>query len=136
MRRRALNALLGLLAACAWPGADAAGLDCNARPRSAAADVICSAPQLARAEEEINRRLDNLSRRRMRLGQYLGLRHWHANWQTVRASCGADQACLAASYRAQLRFLDRLQQCLETAARPRTCLRTTLEGERAAAERR
>ena len=37
-------------------------------------------------------------------------------WGEERGRCNLDRTCLTASYRAQIRFLDRLQQCLDTSS--------------------
>jgi hypothetical protein len=106
----------------------AASFDCNANPLSQAQMVICQDPQLSRADSQTERRLIGLARR-MGYGQYLGLLHWHHGWAERRDGCLADRACLSTSYRAQARFLDRLQQCLDNGLQRRGCLRNTLNIE-------
>ncbi len=65
----------------------------------------------------------------------MGLRHWHALWGEERARCSVDRTCLSVSYRTQLRFLDRLQQCLDTSQQRRTCFRSTISVDREALQR-
>jgi uncharacterized protein len=127
-------AVLGL--GLAWgPAAGlAASFDCNARSLSQAQTAICQDTQLSRSDEQTARRLTSLSRR-LAFGQYLGLRHWHHGWTRHRDRCQADRGCLVASYRAQGRFLDRLQQCLDSSPQRRACLRNTLNIEREAVRR-
>src|SRR5512136_3071124 len=114
------DAMLARLAACLaltllWgPGIHpAASFDCSSRRLGETEIAICQDGQLSRAEDQISGRLAGFSRR-LSFGQYLGVRHWHAGWAQERSRCGAERGCLAASYRAQIRFLDRLQQCLDT----------------------
>ncbi len=129
-----LAAFLGL-ALLAAPGAGlAASFDCNARGLSEAETAICRDAQLSRSDEQMARRLTGLSRR-LTFGQYLGLRHWHSGWTQSRDHCGTDRGCLAGSYRAQSRFLDRLQLCLDAGFQRRGCLRNTLNLEREAVRR-
>lgn len=135
------NAMLARLAACLaltllWgPGIHpAASFDCSSRRLGETEIAICQDGQLSRAEDQISGRLAGFSRR-LSFGQYLGVRHWHAGWAQERSRCGAERGCLAASYRAQIRFLDRLQQCLDTSSQRRVCLRNTLNVEREAQRR-
>ena len=102
----------------------AASFDCGARFLSPAQIAICRDAQLSRTDEQTARRVVSLSRR-LAFGQYLGLRHWHSGWAEHRDGCRADRGCLMASYRAQARFLDRLQQCLDNGLQRRACLRNT-----------
>ena len=51
------------------------------------------------------------------------------------AAAAVDRTCLTASYRGQIRFLDRLQQCLDTSQQRRICFRNTLNVEREAVRR-
>jgi|GEM_PF-2048988 len=129
MPRRELGivaaAALGLVGLCAPGAAQAPSFDCSARGLSRAEIAICQDAQLSRLDERLGRRLASLGRR-LNFGQYLGLRHWHSGWGERRADCAGDRGCLAATYRAQGRFLDRLQQCLDTGVRRRGCLRATL----------
>src|SRR5262249_2999057 len=99
-------ALLGVPAALAAPG-----VDCNSRWLNRAELVICDDPQLSRTDEQLARRLDTFAQR-LNFGQYLGLRHWNAMWTRQRGLCAADRDCITASYRAQTRFLDRFQRCI------------------------
>ena len=133
--------VLARLAACLaltllWvPGmGPAASLDCKARTLGETEAAICQDAQLSRAEDQIAGRLNGLARR-LSFGQYLGVRHWHAGWAQERSRCSADRGCLAGTYRAQIRFLDRLQQCLDTSSQRRACLRNTLNIEREALRR-
>jgi uncharacterized protein len=130
--RRATKTVAGVLAIAATlvpPAASAASFDCNARGLSRAEGMICEDPQLSRADEQLARRGDVIARR-MNYGQYLGLRHWQAASAGQRDLCGANRACIDAHYRAQRRFFDRLQQCLDTRYARRSCLRETLAGDR------
>jgi len=132
MMRRAAKTAAGLLviaAALASPAALAASFDCNARGLSRAEGMICEDPQLSRTDEQLARRGDGIARR-MNYGQYLGLRHWQAASAGQRDLCGANRSCIDAHYRAQRRFFDRLQQCLDTRYTRRSCLRETLAGDR------
>lgn len=131
MRRTARTGLglLGVAAIVASHAAIAATLDCNARGLSRTETTICGDAQLARLDAQLERRLDGFARR-LGLGQYLGLRHWQAGSVRRRDQCGADRSCITAHYRAQARFLDRLQQCTETTLSRNRCLRQTLAGDR------
>ena len=111
----------------------AASFDCGVRGLSVTEIAICRDPQLSRADEQMARRLDGFARR-LNFGQYLGLRLWQSSQQRERERCGADIACLSTRYRAQMRFLDRLELCLETSAQRRVCLRNTLNMDRDALE--
>ncbi len=137
MRLGSLTGLLGL-AALALAGApadvSAASFDCRARRLELAERAICADAYLSRVDEQLARRLSGFARR-VTFGQYLGLRFWNARWKEARTGCQDDRPCLAATYRAQSRLLDGLDLCLDTSARRRTCLQTTL-GEREAAQRR
>ena len=128
-------ACLGL----ALVGAPAAGvtapINCNAASLSRAQMAICLDAQLSKTDAQTDRRVAALGRR-MGYGQYLGMQHWHSGWVEHRDGCQADRVCLTASYRAQARFLDRLQQCLDNGLQRRACLRNTLNIEREAAQRR
>ena len=140
MRRTALVGLAASLALgpSVFVGGTAAGraasFDCNARKLSESETAICQDAQLSRTDDQIARRIAGLSRR-LNFGQYLGLRHWQSGWAQTRDDCGADRLCLGASYRAQGRFLDRLQQCLDLAPQRRGCLRNTLNIELEAVRR-
>ncbi len=122
-------ASVGLALVWAPAAGTAASFDCGARFLSQAQIAICQDAQLSRNDEQTARRIASLSRR-LAFGQYLGLRHWHHGWTGRRDGCRADRACLTASYRAQGRFLDRLQQCLDNGLQRRACLRNTLNIDR------
>jgi len=111
----------------------AASFDCNVRGLSVSEIAICRDPQLSRADEQMARRVDGFARR-LNYGQYLGLRFWQSSQLRARERCAADVACLSTAYRTQMRFLDRLQQCLETSLQRRACLRSTLFGSDARKE--
>lgn len=123
--------MLGVLglAVLGAPAAFGASFDCNARWLSRAELTICNDPQLLRLEEQMARRLDSFAPR-LNLGQYLGLRHWHATLRKQRNECATDGDCITASFRAQTRFLDRFQRCLSASLSRRACLRDMLAGER------
>jgi uncharacterized protein len=107
----------------------AASFDCSVRGLSVSEVAICRDPQLSRTDEQMARRLDGFARR-LNFGQYIGLRFWQSSQARYRRRCGADIACLSTSYRMQMRLLDRLQQCLDTSAQRRACLRSTLSAGR------
>jgi len=111
------------------PVALAASFDCNSRWLSRTEIAICDDAQLSRMDDQLARRLGSFARR-LSFGQYLGLRHWHAASARQRNLCGTDRTCIAASYRAQARFLDRLQNCVDGGFSRRACLRDLLTGER------
>jgi uncharacterized protein len=137
MRRAAAGrgtcAVAAVAAAFAWglapAPAAAASFNCKARGLSPSDIAICRDPQLSRADEQTVRRIDGFARR-LNLGQYAGLRLWHSAQLRQRDRCGAEIACLGASYRVEMRFLDRLQQCLDAGQRRRSCLRDTINSER------
>lgn len=110
-----------------------ASFDCTATGLSAAEQMICSDPQLSSADDAIARRVAGVAKR-VGLGQYLGLRYWQYRVADERIGCGNDRACISATYRAQGRTIDRLQQCLESNSRRRICMRTTLSGESASVQ--
>ena len=122
-------ALLGL--AVLWmPEALAASFDCNSRWLSRTEITICDDVQLSRMDDRLARRLTALARR-LNFGQYLGLRHWRAASARQRNRCRTDRACIVASYRAQERFLDQLQHCVDASLSRRSCLRElTARGDR------
>jgi uncharacterized protein len=125
---------LGLGVVWAPSAALAASFNCNAPSLSPAQLAICRDAKLSRSDAQTERRLIGLARR-MGLGQYLGMRHWHHGWAQQRDDCQTDRTCLTASYRTQGRFLDRLQQCLDSGAQRRACLRNTLNIDQAAKRR-
>jgi len=119
---------------CAPTAASAASFDCEARGLSRTEITICDDAQLSRIDEQMSRRVAGFARR-LNYGQYLGLRHWQAMTARQRDVCGTDRSCIATHYRAQARFLERLQQCLDTSLARRGCLRNTLNHEREAVRR-
>ena len=133
MKQNALAALAAFGVAAMWapPGAHSASFDCNQRGLIRAEIAICSDQQLSRTDTLVARRTDAIGRR-MNYGQYLGLRHWQATAAQDRNLCDIDRTCIAAHYRAQARFLDRLQQCLDSRFSRRSCLRETLLPDREA----
>jgi uncharacterized protein len=129
-----LAALVGLALTAGPEPSLAASFDCGARFLSPARIAICRDAQLSRTDEQVARRMSSLARR-LAFGQYLGLRHWHSGWAEQRDGCQLDRPCLVATYRAQARFLDRLQQCLDNGLQRRACLRNTLNVDREAVRR-
>ena len=126
--RQAMIALLGLAAlgmSCTAPDAWSAGIDCAGHWLSRTELAICDDPRLLRMEEQMRRRISGYAQR-LTFGQYLGLRHWHATRAEARKSCGIDRNCIVASFRAQSRFLDRLQRCVATSLVRRACLHNLL----------
>jgi len=132
MARAGCGAIAALALLLCWAPAagQAASFDCKMRGLSRTQIAICEDAQLSRIDEQLARRLNGVARR-LAFGQYLGVRVWYGAWRQDREQCGIDRACLAASYRAQASFIDRLQQCLESSLQRRTCLRTTLTGREA-----
>jgi uncharacterized protein len=124
-----MRAVVGLLSLAAIGAPAAWGLDCTGRWLSRADVAICADPQLLRLEVRIARRI-KANAQRLSFGQYLGLRHWHALLARERSACNADRKCIAASLRAQRRFLDRLRRCVATSLVQRACLRNLLAEER------
>ncbi len=124
-----LTAALAGLAALALVGAPsvapAASFNCRSSRLERAEKAICADARLSRSDERLDRRLLAFTRR-LTFGQYLGLRYWHERWRDVRIACNEARPCLAATYRAQNRLLDRFDLCLDTSARRRTCLQATL----------
>jgi uncharacterized protein len=121
-------AVLGLMTL--WmPAAMAASFDCRSRWLSRTQITICDDVHLSRMDDRLARRLANLARR-LSFGQYLGLRHWHAASARQRNQCRTDRACILASYRAQERFLDRFQYCVDASLARRSCLRDLVAGDR------
>jgi uncharacterized protein len=121
-----LGGLVALALVCAPAVAPAASFDCNAPRLRQAERAICADAQLSRLDDQLARRLADFTRR-LTFGQYLGLRYWHARWQDARIGCENGRPCLAATYRSQARLLDRLEQCLDSSVRRRTCLQTTFD---------
>ena len=132
MRRgaSARTLVIGIGLACAAPAGWAASVDCNTQwLLNRTETAICDDPVLFRQNERAARRFDALALK-TNYGQYLGLRHWQHLWARRRDACGPDRACIKAHYRTQARFLDRVQECLNTRLTRRACLRGTLTGER------
>jgi uncharacterized protein len=123
-----LGALLGA------PPAAAARFDCASRWLTRTEQAICGDQQLLRMDEQLARKLDSFASR-LNFGQYLGLRHWHAVQARQRGQCVADRDCIAASFRAQGRFLDRLQRCVSASLARRACLREILAGDQESSRR-
>jgi uncharacterized protein len=121
-----LGVLLGMPPGA--PPAAAGGLDCTSQWLNRTEQAICADPQLLRLDEQVARRLQSFAAR-LNFGQYLGLRHWHAMQARQRAFCMADRDCIAAGFKAQSRFLDRLQRCVGSNLARRACLREALAGE-------
>jgi uncharacterized protein len=126
--RRTVLTLLGL-AVLGATAAAAGGLDCSSRWLDRTELAVCDDPQLMRLDGQLARRLSSFATR-LNFGQYLGLRHWHTLWAHQRSACGVNRDCIAASYRAQGRFLDRFQRCVSTSFARRACLRDLLAGGR------
>jgi uncharacterized protein len=129
MRQAVRAAAAGLAVTVAITPASAASFDCNAGGLTRTEIMICADTQLSRTDTQLARRVDAAARR-LNYGQYLGLRHWQADSALQRNQCGADRACITAHYRAQQRFLDRFQQCLEGRLARRGCLREALSVDR------
>jgi uncharacterized protein len=120
--------LLGTMMTLWMPAAMAASFDCRSGWLSRTQITICDDVQLSRMDDRLARRLASLAKR-LNFGQYLGVRHWHATSARLRDRCRTDRVCIVASYRAQERFLDRLQNCVEASLSRRTCLRELVGGE-------
>ena len=115
-------------------GGSAASVNCRQRQLSTTDLAVCKDGQLLRTDEQTARRADALARR-LNYGQYLGLRHWEAVAAMQRRQCDGDRACITAHYRAQMRMLTRIEQCVDTRIARRSCLRNALAGEREEARR-
>jgi uncharacterized protein len=109
------------------PAAAAASFDCRSRWLTRTQITICDDVHLSRMDDRLARRLGAVARR-LNLGQYLGLRHWHAASARQRNQCMSDRTCIVTSYRAQERLLDRLQYCVDTSLSRRSCLRDLVTG--------
>jgi hypothetical protein len=130
-RRRAKQAAVRLLGLALLLGTPAAwALDCEGRWLTSTELVICTDSRLLRMERQLARRIKG-NAGRVSFGQYLGLRHWHAVRANERNACQANRDCIAASLRAQGRFLDRLQRCVSSSLARRACLYNLLVEERA-----
>jgi uncharacterized protein len=125
--------LFGLVSLWALPAA-AGSLECGSRWLNRTEQTICGDPQLMRASEQLARRLDAFASR-LNFGQYLGLRHWHAVQARQRSLCAADRDCIAAGFRAQGRFLERLRSCISGNLARRACLREMLAGDQESSRR-
>jgi uncharacterized protein len=110
------------------PAASAASFNCRARSLTPTQTAICDDAQLSRMEEQLARRIDSLAAR-LNFGQYLGMRHWQAEWALQRGECESDRDCIAANLRAQARLLDRFQRCVASSIARRGCLRDMIAGE-------
>jgi uncharacterized protein len=119
--------LLGLTGPGAPPAA-AGRSDCASQWLTRTEQTICGDPQLLRLDDQLARRLGGFAAR-LNFGQYLGLRHWHAVQKRQRSQCAADRDCIVASFRAQGRFLDRLQRCVSAGLARRACLRDMMRSE-------
>ena len=129
-----LGAVIVTLALSAW-GAAAASFDCNSRWLSRSEVTICQDPALSRLDDQVATRFDAIALKGG-FGQYLGLRYWKASWTKQRDTCGADRTCINGHYRAQARFLERLQQCIDVRVMRKACLRDSLAGDRETRQRR
>jgi uncharacterized protein len=116
-------------------GAVAASFDCNSRWLSRTEVTICQDSALSRLDDQVATRFDAIALKGG-FGQYLGLRYWKASWTKQRDVCGSDRNCITGHYRAQARFLDRLQQCLDVRVMRKSCLRDSLGGDRETQQRR
>lgn len=126
--------LVTLGAALFWsPLAHAASFDCHARDLSDTRAMICGDLELSRVDERTARRVRGMQKRQG-LGLYLSLRYWSARSDELRDTCGRDKACVLAMYRAQGLAIDRLQSCLDTSQRKRTCMRAVLSNEETASK--
>lgn len=108
--------------------AQAAGFDCNARDLSETRLMICGDLELSRVDDQMARRIRALQRRQG-LGLYLSIRYWSFRAGDLRDACGRDRICVLSAYRAQGFALDRLQNCLDTNLRKRSCPRAVLGNE-------
>ncbi|MDX2202923.1 MAG: hypothetical protein NW223_09240 [Hyphomicrobiaceae bacterium] len=106
----------------------AAGFNCNARSLSETRQMICGDLELSRVDEQMARRIRTLQRRQG-LGLYLSIRYWSFRAGEMRDACRRDRVCVLAAYRAQAIALDRLQGCLDTSIRKRSCPRVVLGNE-------
>ena len=111
----------------------AAGFDCKGRSLTAAQLTVCSDPELNQADERVARRVRDLQKR-YGLGLYLGIRYWANRNQEFRDACERDRLCLVTAYRTQQRMLERLQTCLDSSIRKRSCLRVVINAEETTAQ--
>lgn len=124
--------LPGLIAALCGP-ARAASFDCRSSTLTAAQITICGDQELSSADDRVARRIRDLQKR-SGLGLYLGIRYWANRGIEAREACGTSRACLVVGYRAQQRLLERLQSCLDSSIRKRSCLRVVIHNEETAAQ--
>lgn len=108
--------------------AQAASFDCNGRDLSETQLMICGDLELSRVDDQMGRRIRTLQRRQG-LGLYLSIRYWSFRAADLRDACGRDRICVLSAYRAQGSALDRLQNCLDTNLRKRSCPRAVLGSE-------
>jgi len=125
-------ALSGLAVLAAEP-AGAASFDCRGVSLTAAQVTVCGDQELSSADDRVARRVRDMQKR-FGLGLYLGIRYWANRGIEARDACGNDRACLVAGYRAQQRVLERLQTCLDSSIRKRSCLRVVIHSEDTAAQ--
>ncbi|HWB46756.1 MAG TPA: hypothetical protein VG900_15065 [Hyphomicrobiaceae bacterium] len=107
------------------PSRPRAAVDCRQRTSGPAERTICTDLELAGLDQVLVERIARLERR-LSLGQYLALRQWDRAWSQQRRRCGGDRACLMEGYRRQLRDVNRLQLCLNSATRRGTCVRRVI----------
>lgn len=109
----------------------AASFDCRSSSLTIAQTTICGDHELSQADERIARRVRDVQKRHG-LGLYLGIRYWANRSAETLDRCGSERACLVAGYRAQQRLLDRLQACLDSSIRKRSCLRVVIHSDETA----
>lgn len=125
---------LALAAVAVVPAlARAASFDCNASDLSDTRLMICGDAELSRTDDRIARRVRALQKRQG-LGLYLSMRYWSFRAGEARDACAQDRVCVLAAYRAQAIALDRLQSCLDSGMRKRSCLRAVLSSEETASK--
>jgi uncharacterized protein len=131
--RSMLVALVGLAVPAGSLPAQAAGFDCKGRVLTQAQITVCGDQELNQADERVARRIRDMQKR-YGLGLYLGMRYWANRNQEARDQCERDRACLIAGYRQQQRVLERLQTCLDSSIRKRSCLRVVISNEETASQ--
>lgn len=109
----------------------AASFDCRSSSLTLAQTMICGDQELSQADERIARRVRDMQKRNS-LGLYLGIRYWANRSAEMLDACGRERPCLVAAYRAQQRLLDRLQACLDSSIRKRSCLRVVIHSDETA----
>lgn len=122
----------GLIVLATEP-ARAASFDCRGSSLTAAQITICGDQELSLADDRVARRVRDIQKR-FGLGLYLGIRYWANRGIEARDACGNERACLVATYRSQQRVLERLQSCLDSSIRKRSCLRVAIHNEETAAQ--